>query len=159
MTATADDTGVATRYSDRLDRHVQVGTASGRVVAVSFPATEPADATDSGAVLDRVFDYLDGTRESFDDVTVALTVPTDQRAVLEAVQKVPYGERVDGVQIARMAAGLDPDDDDDRQTVQTALRENPAPVLVPDHRVEGVDGATPSGIADRLRALERERAE
>ena len=156
MTLTADDTGVTARYSDRLERYVQVGTASGRVVAVSFPTTEPADATAGGAVLDRVFDYLGGTQDSFDDVTVALTVPTDQRAVLEAVRKVPYGELVDGVQLARMAAGLDPDDDGDRQTVQTALRENPAPVLVPDHRVEGVDGATPSAVADRLRALERE---
>ncbi|ERH13452.1 MAG: methylated DNA-protein cysteine methyltransferase [halophilic archaeon J07HB67] len=154
MTATADDTGVVARYSDRLDRYVQVGTASGRVVAVSFPRTEPADASGDNAAMDRLFAYLDGTREAFDDVTVALTVPTPQRAVLEAARKVPYGETADGVQLARMAAGLDPDDDDDRQTVQTALRENPVPVLVPDHRIEGVDGATPSAVADRLRTLE-----
>jgi len=156
VTATADDTGVAARYNDRLDRHVQVGTASGRVVAVSFPPTEPADAAAESVALDRVFDYLDGTQQSFDDVTVALTVPTAQRSVLEAARKVPYGKTVDGVQLARMAAGLVPDDDDDRQAVQTALRQNPVPVLVPDHRVEGVDGATPTAVADRLRALERE---
>jgi methylated-DNA-[protein]-cysteine S-methyltransferase len=159
VTATADDTGVAARHSDRLDRYVQLGTASGRVVAVSFPTTEPTDAATESAALDRVFEYLDGSRETFDDVTVALTVPTPHRAVLEAARKVPYGERVDGVQLARMAAGLDPDDDDDRGTVRTALRENPVPVLVPDHRVEGVDGATPRAVAERLRALERDHAE
>lgn len=153
MTLTADDTGVYARHSERLGRYVEVGTASGRVVAVSFPETAPADATTEGAVLSRVFDYLDGEEDDFRDVTVALTVPTDQRAVLEATRNVPYGRSVRPRRVAKMAAGIDPEDDDDRRTVRTALRENPAPVFVPDHRVE-TDGATPRAVADRLRELE-----
>lgn len=154
MTLTADDTGVYARRSDRLDGVIQVGTASGRVVAVSFPGTVPDDAASDGAVLDRLFAYLAGEADDFRDVTVALTVPTDQRAVLEAVRNVPYGQTVDLDRVATMAAGIDPDDEADRETVQTALRENPVPILVPDHRVRGFAGATPTAVASTLREIE-----
>ncbi|MEZ3115455.1 MGMT family protein [Halobaculum sp. MBLA0147] len=154
MTLTADDTGVYARQSDRLDGVVQVGTASGRVVAVSFPTTVPDDAASDGAVLDRLFAYLAGEEDDFRDVTVALTVPTAQRAVLEAVRNVPYGQTVDLDRVATMAAGIDPDDEADRETVQTALRENPVPILVPDHRVRGFAGATPTAVASTLREIE-----
>jgi methylated-DNA-[protein]-cysteine S-methyltransferase len=60
------------------------------------------------------------------------------------------------VSVARLArlAGFDDEDDEDLRTVESALRENPVPVLVPDHRVEG-PGATPAEVARRLRELER----
>jgi methylated-DNA-[protein]-cysteine S-methyltransferase len=50
-------------------------------------------------------------------------------------------------------AGLDPDDADDLATIRTALRENPTPLFVPDHRVEG-EWATPPGVAARFRDAE-----
>ena len=153
VTLTADDTGVYARHSERLGRCVEVGTASGQVVSVSFPETEPADAADDGAVLSRLFDYLDGEEDDFQDIAVALTVPTDHRTVLEAARNVPYGRTVGPRRVARMAAGIDPDDDEDVRTVRAALRENPVPVFVPDHRVE-TRGATPGPVADRLRELE-----
>ena len=144
-----DDAGIYARESDALERAVQLGVAGGRVISVSFPDAVPADAERDHPLLDRVFAYLDGTEDHFDDAPVALTVPTDQRRVLDAVRNVPYGETVSVARIARMA-GLD---DEDLRTVETAIRENPTPLLVPDHRVEG-PGATPDDVARRLRAIE-----
>jgi methylated-DNA-[protein]-cysteine S-methyltransferase len=147
------DAGVHAREFDRLGRTVQIGEASGRVISVSFPDSPPADAVSEHALLDRIAAYLDGEEDHFDDVTVALTVPTDQRRVLEAVRKVPYGRTVDVERIARLA-GLDDEDESDVQTVRTALRENPVPLFIPDHRVSDASGATPTDVARRLRAVE-----
>lgn len=142
------------RESSRLGRAVQIGAASGRVISVSFPESPPADASGEHPLLDRVFDYLDGAADHFDDAPVALTVPTDRRRVLEAARNVPHGETVGVDRIARLA-GLDEDDGSDRATVREALAENPVPIFVPDHRVEGVAGATPREVAERLRSIER----
>jgi methylated-DNA-[protein]-cysteine S-methyltransferase len=144
--------GIYVRRSPVLDRAVQLGVAGDRVVGVSFPETPPADADPDHPLLDRVSAYLDGAADHFDDVAVALTVPTDQRAVLEAVRTVPYGETVDVARLARLA-GLDGDDEADLETVRTALRGNPVPLFVPDHRIAG-PGATPAAVAERLRAVE-----
>lgn len=149
-----EDAGIYARESSRLDRTVQLGAASGRVISVSFPETPPADASDDHPLLDRAFDYLDGAEDHFDDVTVALTVPTDRRRVLEAVRNVPYGETVTVDRIARLA-GLDPEDESDLGTVREALASNPVPLFIPDHRVEGAAGATPREVAERLRSIER----
>jgi methylated-DNA-[protein]-cysteine S-methyltransferase len=140
--------GIYARRSAVLGRAVQLGAAAGRVVGVSFPAEPPADADPDHELLDRVFDYLDGDEDDFADVEIALTVPTDRRRVLEAVRQIPYGETADATQVERMA-GLD----DDAGTVRSALRENPVPLFVPDHRVSE-PGATPADVAERLREIE-----
>jgi methylated-DNA-[protein]-cysteine S-methyltransferase len=144
--------GIYARESPTLGRAVQIGVVADRVISVSFPETPPADADADHPLLDRVFDYLDGTEDHFDDVTVGLTVPTDQRAVLEAVRNVPHGETVDVARVARLA-GLDDESEDDLDTVRTALRSNPVPLFVPDHRVAS-PGATPPTVAEHLRELE-----
>ncbi|WP_251329894.1 MGMT family protein [Haloplanus pelagicus] len=149
--------GLCAREAPTLGRAVQVGIAGDRVMGVSFPETVPADADPEHPLLDRVFDYLDGATDHFDDVAVALTVPTEQRAVLEAARNVPYGETVDVARLARLA-GLDDDDEDDLDTVRTALRENPVPLFIPDHRIAG-PGATPADVADRLRDLEADSSD
>ncbi|WP_248897465.1 MGMT family protein [Haloplanus halobius] len=144
--------GVYARESSYLGRAVQLGVVGGRVISVSFPESPPADADPDHPLLDRVFDYLDGAEDHFDDVTVALTVPTDQREVLEAVRNVPYGETVDVARVARLA-GLDDETEGDLETVRAGLRANPVPLFIPDHRVAG-PGATPPDVAERLRELE-----
>lgn len=144
--------GIHARESPTLGRAVQIGVAGGRVISLSFPTTPPADADPDHPLLDRISEYLDGTDDHFDDVTVALTVPTEQRAVLEAVRTVPYGETIDADRLARLA-GLDDDEASDLDTVRTALRSNPVPLFVPDHRITG-PGATPSEVVKRLRRLE-----
>lgn len=150
----SDEAGIFARESAYLDRYVQFGEAQGRVISVSFPREPPDDAGDDHPLLDRIEAYLEGATEDFDDVTVALTVPTDQRKVLEAVREIPYGENADCGQLARMA-GLDPDDSDDVRLVRTALAENPAPLLIPDHRVRDGPSGAPAEVEQRLRSLEQ----
>jgi methylated-DNA-[protein]-cysteine S-methyltransferase len=149
-----DEPGIYARESPYLERFVELGYASGKAISVSFTQAAPDDAADDHALLDRVFAYLEGSREGFDDVEVALTLPTDQRAVLEAVRNVPYGEDVSTAQLARMTPGLDGEDETDQQTVRAALAANPAPLLVPDHRVRDAPSAAPPDVEQKLRRLE-----
>jgi len=83
-----------------------------------------------------------------------MTMPTDQRAVLEGVQEIPYGDQVTVETLARMTSGLDHENDDDIILVRTALDENPAPLLIPDHRVRDGPSAAPPDIEQKLRSLE-----
>ena len=130
---------------------VQVGAAAGTVISVSFPDEAPADAGADHPALDAVEAALAGETD-LRTVDVALTVPTAQRDVLSAVRQVPPGERASLAQVAHMA-GLDPDDEADLTTIRAALRENPTPLFVPDHRVEG-EWATPPDVAARFREAE-----
>ena len=149
-----DDAGIYAREIPGLERTVQIGVAGGRVISVSFPRDPDPGSRADHAVLDRIEDYFEGDRESFEDVTVALTLATDRRAVLEALRSVPYGESVTVERLARMTAGLDAEAADDLETVRRALAENPAPLLVPDHRVRDGERAAPAEVVDRLRAIE-----
>ncbi|QZY00041.1 MGMT family protein [Halobaculum rubrum] len=162
MTATIGggpgDTGVFGRQYDAIDRAVELGTASGRLISVSFPETLPSDADGEHPLLDRVHEYLDGAEDDFADVEVAITVPTDQRSVLESVRNVPYGESVDIERIVKMTGGLDHEEDEDLRTAREALRANPVPLVVPDHRVRNAEGATPETVAARLRDIEGVRS-
>ena len=148
------DTGVYARESDRLGRAVELGVAAGRVLSVSFPADLPPDADQDHPILDRLFDYLDGEEDDFADVTLAITVPTAQRNVLDAVRNVPYGDTVTLDLVVRMTPGLDHEDEADLETAREALRGNPVPVFVPDHRVTDAGSATPTDVAETLRAIE-----
>jgi methylated-DNA-[protein]-cysteine S-methyltransferase len=149
----SEATGIYARESAYLDRCVQVGIASERVVSVSFPSS-PADADPDHALLDRIFEYLEGAPDDFDDLDIALTVPTDQRAVLEAVRGIPYGEQTSVERLTRRVPDLDTDSDDDRDRVRTALDENPVPLLIPDHRVRDGPSAAPPKVEQKLRSLE-----
>lgn len=149
------DAGIYARESPYLDRFVQVGVASGRVLSVSFPERPESDAEEDHEILDRLFEYLEGVDEvSFEDVRVALTVPTDQRKVLERVREIPYGEQMDVNALARVTPDLDPEDEDDAILVRTALDGNPAPILIPDHRVRDGPSAAPPSVEQKLRSLE-----
>jgi methylated-DNA-[protein]-cysteine S-methyltransferase len=147
------ETGIYARESPYLERYVQLGVASEQLISVSFPETPGEGAEADHPLLDRVFAYLEGTADDFDDVAVALTVPTDQRTVLEALRNVPYGEDVSVERLARMA-GLDDDDDEALQTVRVALDGNPIPLVIPDHRVRDGPSAAPPRVEQRLRSLE-----
>ncbi|WP_135820531.1 MGMT family protein [Halostella litorea] len=149
-----EDAGIYARESPYLDRHVQVGVASGRVVSVSFPEDPADDAEGEHELLDRIFAYLEGQEDDFADVRVALTVPTDRRSVLETVRDLPYGEGVTVQALARMTPGLDAEADEDLRLVRSALADNPAPLLIPDHRVGDGPSAAPPAVEQRLRSLE-----
>ena len=147
-----DTPGLYARRFPALDCAVQLGIAGDTVVGVSVPVDPPEDAAADHPLLDRIEAYLGGEADDFADVDVGLTVPTDQRRVLESVRAIPYGRTLSVDRIARMS-GLDDDSEDDLATVEGALRENPVPLFVPDHRVEG-PGATPDAVARQLRRLE-----
>lgn len=149
-----EDAGIYARESSYLDCYVQIGVASKRVISVSFPKAAPADSGSDHPVLDRIEAYLDGAEDDFDDVEMGLTVPADQRAVLESVGGIPYGETVTAETLVRMTSGLDHDSDEDRQTARTALAENPVPLLIPDHRVSDGPSGAPPAVEQRLQDLE-----
>jgi methylated-DNA-[protein]-cysteine S-methyltransferase len=151
----ADDAGIYAREVEYLERFVQFGEASSRVIAVSCPETPDDDATGEHDLLDRFDRYFEGIQEvDFTDVTIGLTLPTDQRDVLQALRQVGYGEQVDVKTLGNMTPGLDAEDDDDLITVRQALADNPVPILVPDHRVRDGPSALPPPIEQKLRALE-----
>jgi len=146
--------GIYARESTYLDCHVQLGVAQGRVISVSFPQESEADAESEHELLDRITAYLQGDRDDFADVTVALTMATDQREVLERVREIPYGDQATVEQLARMVPDHDPDEDGDRRLVRDALANNPAPIFVPDHRVRDGPSGAPPGVEQKLRAVE-----
>ncbi|GAA0246920.1 MGMT family protein [Haladaptatus pallidirubidus] len=149
-----ENAGIYAQESAYLDRFVQIGVASGRVLRVTFPREADADAEENHAVLDRIIAYLEGVEDDFEDVQVALTLPTDQRSVLEAVRKVPYGEQVNVETLTRMTSGLDHTEESDLELARTALDANPAPLLVPDHRIRDGPSAAPPDVEQKLRSLE-----
>ena len=148
-----EEAGIYAREFVYLERFVQVGVASGRVISVTFPRA-PEDAGAEHELLDRIERYVEGARDDFDDVAVALTVPTDRRDVLEALRGIPYGEQVSVEQLATMVTGLDPEDDADLDLVREALADNPAPLFIPDHRVRDGPSAAPPEVEQKLRSLE-----
>ena len=145
--------GIFARESPYLDSHVEIGVASGRVVSVRFPGTPDPESEADHPLLDRVFAYLEGEKDTFDDVDVALSAATADHAILEAVREIPYGEDSSVKQVARLA-GVDPGDEAALNRVREALDENPAPIFVPDHRVRDGPSAAPPAIEQRLRSLE-----
>jgi methylated-DNA-[protein]-cysteine S-methyltransferase len=150
-----DVAGIYAREIDYLDRSVQLGVASGRVISVSFPEFPDDDASDDHELLDRIEEYCAGiVEDDFRDVEVGLTVPTGERNVLETLRQVGYGEQVRVEQLAKLTPTLDADDDQDVATVREALAENPLPVVFPDHRVRDGPSALPPQIEQKLRSLE-----
>ena len=145
--------GIYAQRFDELDTVIQLGVASGQVIDVSFPDTVPDDATTDHEVFTLINDYLDGDRLALTDVEIALTVPTDHRQVLDALQNVSAGNTVTVSRLARLA-GMDEDSEEDQAAIRDALQANPVPLLIPDHRVHDAQGATPSDVAATLRNLE-----
>lgn len=149
-----DAAGIYAREFASLDCYVQLGVAQGRVLSVDFgPKPDPDSGTDH-ELLDRIAAYLQAEVDDFRDVTVALTLPTAQRRVLEAVRAIPYGEEATVAQVTTMAAGLAGDQDDQHEDVRLALDANPAPLFIPDHRVRDGPSAAPPAVEQTLRTVE-----
>lgn len=117
---------------------------SGVLKLVSFPGDGMAREPEAGWVRDdaefdglqrELEEYFAGTREVFD-------VPLDpdgtdfQREVLDALQRIPYGETRTYADIAR-AIGRPKAS----RAVGAANGRNPIPILIPCHRVIGSDGS------------------
>ncbi|WP_262175607.1 MGMT family protein [Haloarcula laminariae] len=154
MVTPTGDAGIYARESTYLDRFVQFGEAGDRIISVSFPTQPDADSSDDHSLFDRIEAYLGGAEDNFEDVTVGLTVPTDQRNVLEAVDQIPYGEEGSVEQVVMMTQGLGSDEQEDRKQVREALAANPVPLLIPDHRVRDGPSGAPPEVEQKLRSVE-----
>jgi methylated-DNA-[protein]-cysteine S-methyltransferase len=147
--------GIYARSIPALDATVQLGVASGKLIQCTVPATADPNAESEHELLDRIEAYAAGeTEDDFQDVEIALTVPTQQRAVLQTLRTVPYGETTTVDSLVRRTPGLDPEGDGAAGTVRTALAENPILVVLADHRVDGGYGATPDDVRRQLRSVE-----
>ncbi|MFB6112677.1 MAG: MGMT family protein [Halodesulfurarchaeum sp.] len=149
-----ESAGIYARRSSYLDCIVQIGVASQQIVSVSFPASVEEDVPESHDVLDTIFAYLEGVTVDFTTIDVALTVPTDQRSVLETTREIPYGEQVSVEQLIRMTPSLDPEDEESNSIARTALAENPVPIIIPDHRVRDGPSALPADVEQKVRQIE-----
>jgi methylated-DNA-[protein]-cysteine S-methyltransferase len=151
----AETAGIYAREVEFLERYVQFGEASSRVISVTTPEVPDDDAEGEHELLDRFERYCEGLNEdNFADVEVGMTMPTDQRDVLQALRQVGYGEQVDVKTLANMTPGIDAENDEERITVRQALADNPIPILVPDHRVRDGPSALPPAVEQKLRTLE-----
>ena len=144
--------GLFAAESTYLDRWVQIGVASGKVIRLSFHRQTPGGSPDH-PLLERLIAYLDeGHQDDFGTVEIGLTVPTQERAVYEAVREIPFGTSTNLAAIAERIPTLD-DGEESSTAVANALETNPIPVLVPDHRVDHAQ----SGYDNTVRSLLRER--
>ncbi len=145
--------GIYARKIPEQDYSVQIGLASGRLVSLECPDTPDPGAETEHALLDRLEEYLTGTEMEFSDVAIALTVPTDQRAILETLREVPYGEQITRAELAAMTPGLETDDGVP-SVVDETLSSNPIPIILPDHRIEDGRSTLPAPIGRHLREIE-----
>ncbi|MFB6085380.1 MAG: methylated-DNA--[protein]-cysteine S-methyltransferase [Halodesulfurarchaeum sp.] len=147
-------TGIFARKFEKLESFVQIGVANGRVISLSFPDEPEDEAATEHEILDWIDEYLAGNARDVTEIEIGLTVPTDQRTVLETVRKIPSGEDVTLERLVARSPGLDPDANEDVATARTALAENPVPLLIPDHRVRGGPSAAPPEIEAALEDIE-----
>jgi methylated-DNA-[protein]-cysteine S-methyltransferase len=111
------------------------------VSGAAAPAPDGATSVTAGEhpvlarAADELAEYFAGTRDAF-------TVPLDpvgtafQRAVWDALSRIPYGETITyGEQARRLG------DPRKARAVGAANGRNPLPIVVPCHRVVGADGS------------------
>ncbi len=147
---------------DRYDSYVRLETDSGGLYVAFSPQAVTGAVLETMVVSTEMFEELHWSRTGRTAIrgTVPLTglrtavrtgragrlpvdlgpLPSGQRAVLEAVRRVPKGQLRPASWIAR-EAGVD-----EESVVPDALRANPVVLLVPCHRVTYEDG-TPCDAA------------
>ncbi len=116
-----------------------------------------ADRRPFRAALAQLKEYFAGRRRKF-DLVLAPEGTAFQRAVWQALTRIPYGETVSYGELARRIGNPQAS-----RAVGLANGANPLPIVVPCHRVIGADGSlTGFGggleIKRKLLALERANA-
>jgi methylated-DNA-[protein]-cysteine S-methyltransferase len=106
---------------------------------------------------DRIRRYFGGARDSFGDVELELEWCTPfQRAALEAIRSIPYGETATYGEVAALAGHPNA-----QRAVGSVCASNRFPLVVPCHRVVAADGLGSYGslgVGYKRRLLELERA-
>lgn len=131
--------------------HLWVATADCGVVAITFRGEEEdfvayvrkltgleprRDAAGVGTVAMQLRQYLSGWRQNF-ELPICWDVMTSfQQKVLRLVHFIPYGELRTYRDIAQVLGDLKT-----TRAVGQANAANPIPLIIPCHRVVGVDGS------------------
>ena len=98
-------------------------------------ASSPAERTAAGAAR-QIAEYLRGERRSFELVLDLGEMPPFRRRVLEEMARIPYGETVSYGELAERCGRPGA-----ARAVGNAVGRNPAPVVLPCHRVVRSDGS------------------
>ena len=110
----------------------------------------------SNQLVARLCSYFNGGQESFADVRIDLDGYTDfQRAVVETLRNVPWGEVVTYGELAALAGYPNA-----QRAAGSVCAHNRFPLIVPCHRVVAADGIGrygASGVEYKRRLLELER--
>lgn len=141
-------------FSEPLGLFVGVDVQDGKLRRVSM--TREARPEGGHPLLDRVLRHLETGRDDFLDVPLALDVTEFDLRVLEAMRAIPPGATWTYGELATRAGAV-------ARAVGGACGRNPAPIVVPCHRVVGAGGALvhysgEGGVATKRRLLEIEGA-
>jgi methylated-DNA-[protein]-cysteine S-methyltransferase len=119
-----------------------------------FPSS-PGPERGGHALVDRVRGYFAGSRDGFDDVELDLEWCTAfQRAAVEAMRAIPYGEVATYGEVAALAGRPNA-----QRAVGSVCASNRFALFVPCHRVVAADGlgsygSLGTGYKQRLLELE-----
>jgi methylated-DNA-[protein]-cysteine S-methyltransferase len=117
---------------------------------------EGGEPRGDGELAERLRSYFGGSRDSFADVAIDVDDATPfQRAVVEALRRVPFGEVVTYGELAALAGHPNA-----QRAAGSVCAHNRWPIVVPCHRVVAANGIGkygPSGVEIKRRLLEHER--
>lgn len=114
-----------------------------------------ADGQGHHPLAERLVAYFDGERDSFSDIELELNWCTPfQRATLETMRAIPYGETATYGEVAALVGHPNA-----QRAVGSVCAANRFPLIVPCHRIVAADGLGSYGslgIAYKRRLLELE---
>ena len=125
------------------------------VVHHDLPTARPSRGERGHPITDRVLGWFGGARDDFLDVELDLEGATEfQRAVVEALRRVPWGETVTYGELAALAGRPNA-----YRAAGTVCAGNRFPLFVPCHRVVSASGLGPygslgTGYKERMLAVE-----
>ena len=125
------------------------------VVHHDLPTARPSRGERGHPLTDRVLGWFAGARDDFLDVELDLEGATEfQRAVVEALRRVPWGETVTYGELAALAGRPNA-----YRAAGTVCAGNRFPLFVPCHRVVSASGLGPygslgTGYKERMLAVE-----
>lgn len=149
-----------------------VVTRGGRVVSTYLPGRKSAvlrrikalwpDATESRDALPsfrkQITAYFTGVRTRFSVALDVSSMSPFRQAVLQACRRIPYGRIASYADLARAAGSPGA-----ARAVGSTMANNPAPLVIPCHRVLRSDGSvggfsSPQGVKQKMRLLRLEGA-
>ena len=149
-----------TGFSSELELYVDLVLRGDRVTNVRLLRSAPRAAAvrSDHPLLRRVLRHLHTGREDLTDVPVDLPLSPFERAVLEEVRRIPLGETRSYSEIARRIGRPGAS-----RAVGNAVAHNPAPLVIPCHRVVPRRGgvgnySATGGTRTKRRLMSQERA-